>query len=64
MKRKIFLLLSFIVYTSTFSQSVEDVFPKLNKRGMKSDILYNPAGISNISLLDNKKQNMCDYYQA
>ena len=64
MKRKIFLLLSFIVYTSTYSQSVEDVFPKLNKRGMKSDILYNPAGISNISLLDDKKQNMFDYYQA
>ena len=64
MKRKIFLLLSFIVYTSTYSQSVEDVFPKLNKRGMKSDILYSPAGISNISLLDKKTQNIFDYYQA
>ena len=62
MIKKIFLL--FIVYTATYSQSVEDVFPKLNKRGMTSDILYNPAGISNISLLENKKQNMFDYYQT
>ena len=62
MIKKIFLL--FIVYTATYSQSVEDVFPKLNKRGMTSDILYNPAGISNISLLENKKQHMFDYYQT
>jgi hypothetical protein len=49
MIREIFLLLSFIIYTASYSQVVEDFFPKLNKRGMKSDILYNPAGISNIS---------------
>ena len=59
------LLFFFLTFSiSVFSQGVEEIFPKLNKRGMKSDILYSPAGISNISLLDKKTQNIFDYYQV
>jgi len=47
-----------------FSQNINNVFPDFDKRGMKTSILYNPAGISNIINLKNKKHSIGDFYQT
>ena len=46
------------------SQNINSVFPNFDKRGMKTSILYNPAGISNIINLKNKKHSIGDFYQT
>jgi hypothetical protein len=47
-----------------YSQNINSVFPDFDKRGMKTSILYNPAGISNIINLKNKKHSIGDFYQT
>ena len=46
------------------SQSVKEIFPDFDKRGMETSILYNPAGISNIINLKNKKHYKYDFFQT
>ena len=60
------ILSVFLIFTSItlFSQNIDDVLPKFNKKGMKTDILYIPAGVSNIEKINSKKQNLYDFYQV
>ena len=51
-------------FSSINSQSIGDIFPDFDNRGMKTSILYNPAGISNIIDLKNKKHSTGDFYQT
>ena len=59
-----YLLLLFINCQIIYSQNINSVFPDFDKRGMKTSILYNPAGISNIINLKNKKHSIGDFYQT
>ena len=51
---KIFLIFTVSCLTA-HSQNINNIFPDFDKTGMKSSILYNPAGVSNIINLKNKK---------
>ena len=62
--RNCILCIFCIGFSFTNSQSIKDVFPDFDKRGMKTSILYNPAGISNIINLKNKKHSIGDFYQT
>ena len=60
------ILSVFLIFISIplFSQNINDILPKFNKKGMETDILYNPAGVSNIEKINDKKQNLYDFYQV
>ena len=60
------ILYVFLIFISVplFSQNINDILPKFNKKGMETDILYNPAGVSNIEKINDKKQNLYDFYQV
>ena len=60
------ILSVFLIFISVplFSQNINDILPKFNKKGMETDILYNPAGVSNIEKINDKKQNLYDFYQV
>jgi len=60
---KIFLIFSVSCLTA-HSQNINNIFPDFDKTGMKSSILYNPAGVSNIINLKNKKHSIGDFYQT
>ena len=64
MNKSIFSVLLVFISVSLFSQNINDVLPKFNKKGMETDILYNPAGVSNIEKINYKKQNIYDFYQV
>ena len=64
MNKSIFSFLLVFISVSLFSQNINDVLPKFNKKGMETDILYNPAGVSNIEKINYKKQNIYDFYQV
>ena len=56
MNKSIFSVLLVFISVSLFSQNINDVLPKFNKKGMETDILYNPAGVSNIEKINYKRQ--------
>ena len=60
------ILSVFLIFISVplFSQNINDILPKFNKKGMETDILYNPAGVGNIEKINDKKQNLYDFYQV
>ena len=62
--RNCILYVFFIGFSFANSQSIRDIFPDFDKRGMKTSILYNPAGISNIIKLKDKKHSIGDFYQT
>ena len=64
MTKSIFSILLIFIPVSLLSQNINDILPKFNKKGMETDILYNPAGVSNIEKINNKEQNIFDFYQA
>ena len=64
MTKRILSVLMIFISISMVSQNINDVLPKFNKKGMATDILYNPAGVSDIGKINNKKQNIFDYYQT
>jgi hypothetical protein len=64
MTKSIFSILLIFIPVSLLSQNINDILPKFNKKGMETDILYNPAGVSNIEKINNKEQNLFDFYQA
>ena len=64
MNKSIFSVLLVFISVSLFSQNINDVLPKFNKKGMETDILYNPAGVGNIEKINDKKQNLYDFYQV
>ena len=64
MNKSIISVLLIFIPVSLFSQNINDILPKFNKKGMETDILYNPAGVSNIEKINDKKQNLYDFYQV
>ena len=64
MNKSIFSVFLIFISVSMFSQNINDILPKFNKKGMETDILYNPAGVSNIEKINDKKQNLYDFYQV
>ena len=60
---KIFLIFT-VSCLAAHSQNINNIFPDFDKTGMKSSILYNPAGVSNIINLKNKKHSIGDFYQT
>ena len=63
--KKIFFILIFTVsYLKVNSQNINKVFPDFDRNGMNTSILYNPAGISNIINLKDKKHFIGDFYQT
>lgn len=64
MNKSILSVLLIFISVSLFSQNINDILPKFNKKGMETDILYNPAGVSNIEKINDKKQNLYDFYQV
>ena len=64
MNKSIFSILLIFISVSLFSQNINDILPKFNKKGMETDILYNPAGVSNIEKINDKQQNLYDFYQV
>ena len=64
MNKSIFSILLIFISVSLFSQNINDILPKFNKKGMETDILYNPAGVSNIEKINDKHQNLYDFYQV
>ena len=60
-----YLMLVFIFcYQIIYSQNINTIFPDFDRSGMKTSILYNPAGISNIINLKEKKHSIGDFYQT
>ena len=60
-----YLMLVFIFcYQIIYSQNINTIFPDFDRSGMKTSILYNPAGISNIINLKDKKHSIGDFYQT
>ena len=57
----IFIYLNGLV---VLSQNINDIFPNFDKAGMESDILYNPASISNINNYHLQTNNIYSFYQA
>ena len=60
MNKRILSVFLIFISVSLFSQNINDILPKFNKKGMETDILYNPAGVVNIEKINDKKQN-CSY---
>jgi hypothetical protein len=55
-----------IIFSSLFgyAQNINYLFPNFDKTGMESDVLYNPAGISNINNYPNQTHDLYSFYQA
>ena len=49
-------VLMIFISASLVSQNINDVLPKFNKKGMATDILYNPAGVSDIGKINDKSR--------
>jgi hypothetical protein len=64
MNKSILSVFLIFISVSLFSQNINDILPKFNKKGMETDILYNPAGVGNIEKINDKKQNLYDFYQV
>ena len=47
-------VLMIFISASLVSQNINDVLPKFNKKGMATDILYNPAGVSDIGKINDR----------
>jgi hypothetical protein len=63
--KNIFSILIFTVSCLTvYSQNINKIFPDFDRNGMSTSILYNPAGISNIINLKDKKHYIGDFYQT
>ena len=52
------------LWSFSYSQNINSLFPNFNKAGMESDILYNPSNISNINNYPNQTHNIYSFYQG
>ena len=62
-KRLVYLAIVLGCFIS-YSQNVNYIFPNFDKSGMESDILYNPASISNINDYSIQTHDIYSFYQA